>query len=777
MEQLDSVQLTHNGECIDDTFVDLLLHQDSFYELNVCGDREVIPRVGDHYQVEIPQLMTESEYLLYLKDPFEEGCVSVVPGDFLMGLPIPITRINTEIEYMKQRGKKFLVDPNRTSSKNRHSEACSSKATGVSLKVEDSNHSADSNNLTLEREMKRKVHQKYRGEGYCLVPGSCGGSWSDIEEASFLLGLYIFGKNLNQVRRFIDTRTMGDILSHYYGKYYKSDEYRRWSDCRKMRSKRCAYGPRIFIGWRQQELLSRLCLHVPEACQNTILEVSKKFGEGKVSLEEYVSTLKVTVRMKSLVEAVGIGNGKQDLTGIASETSKYNRVNPTHPEVANGKAWSSLSPSEITKFLTGKVRLSKARSSDLFWEAVWPRLLARGWHSEQPRDMKDGYIDSLVFLMPGVKKFSRRRLEKGNHYFDCVADVLKKVASEPFLLELDTERDGDNGSMEISPETKLEQPSYLKPRTPNLNSDLVKLTVVDTSLKNGKSFIVRELKTSPLEVSKKTTSRSHYEEHDTMSFDQKEINISNVKNMSSAIGDLSTEEYLEMGNSGQGNSIKTSYSVNACIKSSKDRESSCDGKKPRKLLKCGQRVKESSLSFLVPLTKRRRKVLACSQTELSHCLLSSSASLSLEQEKNCSSERSHGLDSTQEKVSSTISSRDSVAEAHDGIFCLHEKSQSPTLIDLNLPQVTPYLETVEGSVVESRNGGDYQTSKIPENSCAPVVPSADSTGNFRRQGTRNRPPTARSLEALANGLLTINRRRKHKESFCKKNSTATPQVF
>lgn len=121
--------------------------------------------------------------------------------------------------------------------------------------------------------MKRKVHQKYRGEGYCLVPGSCGGSWSDIEEVSFLLGLYIFGKNLNQVRRFIDTRTMGDILSHYYGKFYKSDEYRRWSDCRKMRSKRCAYGPRIFIGWRQQELLSRLCLHVPEACQNTILEV------------------------------------------------------------------------------------------------------------------------------------------------------------------------------------------------------------------------------------------------------------------------------------------------------------------------------------------------------------------------------------------------------------------------------------------------------------------------------------------------------------------------
>ncbi|KAE9445688.1 hypothetical protein C3L33_22412, partial [Rhododendron williamsianum] len=778
----DSVQLTHNGEGIDDTSMDQVLSQDSFDEFSVWGDREVIPRVGDQYQVEIPQLMTESEYLLYSKDPFEEGCVDFVPCDFLIGLPIPITRINTEVRSMKQKGKKFLGDPNGKLNKNRQSEAHSSKATGLTLKVEDSNHSADSgdsNNLTLEREMKRQMHQKYGGEGYCLVPGSCGSSWSDIEEASFLLGLYIFGKNLVQVRRFIDTKTMGDILSHYYGKFYKSNEYLRWSDCRKLRSKRCAYGPRIFTGLRQQELLSRLCLHVSEACQNTMLEVSKKFGEGKVSLEEYVSTLKSTVGMKSLVEAVGIGKRKRDLTGIALETSKYNRVNPTHPEVPIGKAWSSLSPSEITKFLAGDSRLSKARSSDLFWESIWPRLLARGWHSEQPRDTEAGYIDSLVFLMPGVKKFSRKRLEKGNHYFDCVADVLKRVASDPSLLELDTdadERNGNNETIERSLDTKLERPSYLKARTPNRNSDLMKLTVVDTSLKNGKLFKVRELKTSPFEVTKKTASRSHFEEHNTMFFDQKDINGSNLKNMSSAIGDLPTEKYLEMGNSDRGVPIKTSYFVNACIKSSKACKSSGDDK-PRKPLKCGRRVKESSLSFLVPLTKRRRKLLPGTQSELSHCLLSSSVSLSLGQEKNCSSEKSlYGLDSTQEQVSSTISSRGSATEVHDGVFCPKEKTESPTLIDLNLPQVSPYSETAEGSVVELRNGGDDQSSKIPQNSSAPV-PSADLTGNFRRQGTRNRPPTARALEALANGFLTTNRRRKHKESFSRKSSTATPQVY
>ncbi|KAL8246478.1 hypothetical protein R6Q59_007694 [Mikania micrantha] len=75
--------------------------------------------------------------------------------------------------------------------------------------------------------------------------------------------------------------------------------------------------------------------------------------------------------------------------------------------------------------------LSKARSNDLFWETVWPRLLARGWHSEQP----NGYNyaanqKNLVFLMSGVTKFSRK-LVKGDAYLDYVTNVLNKVAFDP----------------------------------------------------------------------------------------------------------------------------------------------------------------------------------------------------------------------------------------------------------------------------------------------------------------------------------------------------------
>lgn len=66
---------------------------------------------------------------------------------------------------------------------------------------------------------------------------------------------------------------MGEILSFYYGTFYGSEKYRKWSECRKIKSKRSVYGQRIFTGMRQQELLSRLQPHVSEESQNTLLEV------------------------------------------------------------------------------------------------------------------------------------------------------------------------------------------------------------------------------------------------------------------------------------------------------------------------------------------------------------------------------------------------------------------------------------------------------------------------------------------------------------------------
>lgn len=50
---------------------------------------------------------------------------------------------------------------------------------------------------------------------YMIVPGRQSASWSKSEEDVFILGLYIFGKDLNAVKIFVETKEMGDILSHY----------------------------------------------------------------------------------------------------------------------------------------------------------------------------------------------------------------------------------------------------------------------------------------------------------------------------------------------------------------------------------------------------------------------------------------------------------------------------------------------------------------------------------------------------------------------------------
>ncbi|KAJ6397520.1 hypothetical protein OIU77_018520 [Salix suchowensis] len=280
-------------------------------------------------------------------------------------------------------------------------------------------------------------------------------------------------------------------------------------DNRKTKRKKCVYGHRIFTGWRQQELFSRLDPHVPEHFRNTFQEVSMEFTKGKISLEDYVFKLKATVGIQFLVEAVGIGKGKNDLTGLAMEPVKSN---PLFPDCPVGKDYCSLTASEIIKLLTGGFRLSKARSNDIFWEAVWPRLLARGWHSEQP--MTQGYVDTnhyLVFLIPGIKKFSRGKLVKGNHYFDSVSDVLSKVASEPMLIELEAEEtrgsicneeDGwDPGEPSNLDDQPICQPRhFLKPHVSKRNLNHVKFTVVDSSLDGGKK--VQDALVMPLDGGK-----------------------------------------------------------------------------------------------------------------------------------------------------------------------------------------------------------------------------------------------------------------------------------
>ncbi|KAK9282051.1 hypothetical protein L1049_004963 [Liquidambar formosana] len=389
LHEMDLIPSDNNMECIEDESAQQLLHpctsdigESSQHLLFPCtsvtgdifGDPEVLPRVGDQYQAQIPPLLAEYDHSQLVKKPDIEVMVNIL-NTFFLGLPIPIMWVHDEVENLKQDVVDILCSQADGVNINglvklENSEECqiSLNDENTNIKVEPLNTALgdgkggemsglqlrdDKMDVDLILPQDRKAQLDQRGKGYCPLPGSLGESWSDIERDSLLLGLYIFGKNFLLVKKFVESKEMGDILSFYYGKFYQSNGYHKWSECRKTRSRRCIHGQRIFTGGRQQELLSRLFPRVAEECQIMLVEVSRTFGERKISLEEYVFTLKDAVGINMLIEEVGIGRGKQDLTRIALEPIKTNQVFPLRPELPNGKACSSLSCRDIIKFLTG----------------------------------------------------------------------------------------------------------------------------------------------------------------------------------------------------------------------------------------------------------------------------------------------------------------------------------------------------------------------------------------------------------------------------------------
>ncbi|CAN1356727.1 hypothetical protein LINPERPRIM_LOCUS44047, partial [Linum perenne] len=504
---MESIQQDHEDEALaKETDLERLVCVSSPSICGVSGSPNTNPRIGDDYQVKIPTLMSESEHLQLLKYPLDSEGTSDASFCFLEGLPVSIMLIRDKVDRKGEKELKMLCG-NAAGTKKSSKSGKNRKVNAVEKpvsKVKD--EPVDDLSVQCEKEVDPRVKDEESLDAICervklenpgsiarskcrtktrsfFVPGLLGSSWSEDQVESFVLGLYIFGKSFVPIRRFVDNnKGMGDILSFYYGRFYGSDRYNRWSDSRKVKRKKFISGEKLFTGWRQQELISRLQHHIPDSYQNTFQEMSEAITEGKIALEDYVSNLKTAVGIQVLVEAIGIGKGKEeDLTNPAMESSKANLLFP-----ATSKACSSLSTTDIVNLLNSGFRLSKARCNDIFWEAVWPRLLARGWHSEQPNNLT--YLDSktyLVFLVPGVKKYSRRDLIKGIQYFDSVNDVLSKVASEPMLMEL--EEKGEARKSELDNDDDDDDDSvfksrlYLKPRVSSGGTRSVKFTVVDSS--------------------------------------------------------------------------------------------------------------------------------------------------------------------------------------------------------------------------------------------------------------------------------------------------------
>ncbi|KAK4281064.1 hypothetical protein QN277_012603 [Acacia crassicarpa] len=761
------------------------------------GDPQELPRIGDQYQAEIPPLITSpcsSQLINELRD--SEVMVNMPES---LELPIPLMRACSKAESRRGASESVFSEEGQVISEN------------------------DCDQFKVEH-LRGKLDE---AQDMYLIPELRVESWTVIEYDSFLLGLYVFGKNFNFVKRFVGSKKMGHILSFYYGKFYRSESYRRWSEYRKLRSKRCIYGQKIFTGWRQQELLSRLFSHVSKECQNTLVELSRNFVEGKMPFQEYVFALKNTVGVGLLIDAVGLGKGKQDLTGTAVEPTKINHVFSIHREIPLGKACSSLSSADIIKFLTGGFRLSKARSSDLFWEAVWPRLLAKGWRSEKPKDYIPSVSkQSLVFLTPGVKKFSRWKLVKGNHYFDSVSDVLNKVASDPRLLESEVEGtegrvNGENGQDKDKQDpfgsSNKQQRRYLQPLNSTCNQ--MKFTIVDTSiaydLEQRKVTEVRSLPFETLNISTLISHSSCESEQDTSE---------------------ETEHQSEQTNS---SSHEVEYADKGLSVESKDCTPTSEAPKAEELVveyhKCGsdlhndERSEENNEFHFSQMVVGYHKCgsglhnderseennefhfsqnvsSSCSSRPTNHEELRHRNEISptgMKLDLNEPTSPSNPCDASEglflsvdlQNMSSPSSLvKGSPSGSHfdiathqkhlEGEEC-EEKPKTRMLIDLNIPHVPPELGTdmeteIPSFVVELQNN-DIQCASSSSSSYVktqlnqiekklPDVHKEQQPNTVsRRQSTRNRPLTTKALEAIEYSLLSPKRKRKNVE-YSYKNS-------
>ncbi|KAF4365103.1 hypothetical protein G4B88_018283 [Cannabis sativa] len=750
---------------------------------DIFGEPEILPRVGSEYQVELPSLITVHEYLR-LSNSFAEAEISFRgPQNVLTGMPIPVVWISEKTNENKDLEEQEALKGVDVNNKNELLQSeCVDITSKLKLELLDvtSLKLGESEDFFLKNCAKVEVLQpEDEGQGQFLVPGCLGDIWSRIEEAGFLLGLYIFGKNLVVVKRFIESKQMGEMLSYYYGRFYGSKRYRRWSECRKIKSRRSIFGQRIFTGLRHQELLSRLLPHVSEECQITVQQISKTYGEGKISLEQYVLTLKATFGLPALVEAVGVGKGKQDLTGIVMDTPKANQHAPVRPEIPMGKACSALTTPEIIKFLTGDFRLSKARSSDLFWEAVWPRLLDRGWHSEEPYNhgFPTGSRNSLVFLIPGIKKFSRRKLVKGDHYFDSVSDVLRKVASNPELIEIECDRSKEENGW--TDETKVEQEDilnkeshcYLKPRTPIQGANVTKFTVVDTSLLNGKSCSVREVRCLPGEsMNSHTSSLSDSEEEDDGEIHDDEFDD---KYSSSDTFGLNKDETNDL-RATITNSCKTlpyygykqSYLVNGAsfttlpANNFEDEEADTLRHIQQDKATKSKFVKEmvsADIHPFVPVAKRRRRSPPRRKEATSLSTANSRVDLTFQQEaKSCI----NSCDFSESILTHTklpgIPNSNLLAAGHP-----LEKPPFRALFDLNIP----FSQDAETDIFMT----DYKTNEVDKPQAVKSPECGTNTEqetkvSSRRHSTRNRPLTTKVLEAFACGYLDTKQKRKTKNN-------------
>ncbi|KAG8097293.1 hypothetical protein GUJ93_ZPchr0013g34403 [Zizania palustris] len=491
--------------------------------------------------------------------------------------------------------------------------------------------------------------------------------------------------------------------------------------------------------WRRQELISRLKSKIIEEAHDLLEMIFKSFSDGQISFVDFVFDLKSAVGTEAFVKAVGIG-----------------------------KDFSSLSLEDIIKFLTGGFRISKTRSNDLFWEAVWPRLLARGWHSEQPNDVSTTK-NCLVFVVP-----------------------------DPTLLEIEADAMGNGVAVEkngCDTDLKLNQDVSL-----DGHHEPPKFTIIDTSLVQGEEpSQVREIRNLPADanISFVPSHHSHKMVSVSSSYEQDTNDISsNCKEdcarLTADVNGIETVEAYNAGNEKQVVSLQNMVTASCSVFPVSGHSSNGNGDTVGLTRFFDQKTKGGKRKYLSPVSKHRR-LTSCSNGQASRHNFSFSKVVGPEKKKikpkakpseQVMDASNMKTDTVKPKAKPSERKVDELATVNSKITTGDTKpaKEATQLSDLaNQPKPETQHDgktTTIACIPSSDNHGSIKDNEAASGSNMEMIPDAwEATRsvpvsphsqpalqashemNPRRQGTRVRPPTARALEAVAFGLLGDGKRK------------------
>eukprot|EP00232_Nephroselmis_pyriformis_P022333 CAMPEP_0182866736 /NCGR_PEP_ID=MMETSP0034_2-20130328/8353_1 /TAXON_ID=156128 /ORGANISM="Nephroselmis pyriformis, Strain CCMP717" /LENGTH=396 /DNA_ID=CAMNT_0024999067 /DNA_START=376 /DNA_END=1562 /DNA_ORIENTATION=- len=190
------------------------------------------------------------------------------------------------------------------------------------------------------------------------MPAEADGSkpWSAEEKAAFVLGMHIFTRDFRSISRLVKTRSVHEIVLHYYASFKYTAGYFAW------RSTAARWGLRaehLVSGRRQTRLLALLAEALPTKTSDKLYDLAEEYNACDIQVEDFVLGLAALAGRDAVVSLVELDT--------AGPTMKDGRM--------------VVDAATVEWFLSARATTVK----DHFNDSIWPELEEAGWAADEAK--------------------------------------------------------------------------------------------------------------------------------------------------------------------------------------------------------------------------------------------------------------------------------------------------------------------------------------------------------------------------------------------------------